>query len=642
MLPETAILDFVALVTSAPAEPSQSDADLAELLTDSSGPIHVDEFAQLGRCLKMAHHAGEIDEEPSEIARTIVDRLRPDVSYIRGFDDSKPWYEAISCVRSQPYLSPLTDRPEMVGLACRRLKKRGAKLTIGTFGPTWDQKSLLNFCRQVDAAASRLGGEVIINQLGARQEASNDIFEAVWLLGEKGLAVHQPKRSAVPVGWLLGLAAKHTHRTNQCRNPKITWASFVELATDIAASLDCQRYSQFDGMFVSPFGILQSLQESLQWRALFFTPQIPPISLHHIQRAFEKEIEDNVPANFAETIRALWTEFTALSLGLQNARCQVFSFNEVSVSYPQLLKFAYRRKTEVNADYTQPIGPPARNDSALVFLDGPKRSLLVRPTAMTVHAFCETIFTLAWKQLSADRARRFVGNIMEAAIASACYNKATIIERGLEYTVGKKRYEIDIAARTDDDLTLIETKAKSLTAEGQSGGSLKFFADYGQSFAKMLEQLARHEHYVRDGATPLANQDGLELSVEKIIVSPTSYGPIGDRMLAGALHGALARATLTSTPEADADMQKNLRAFNDAVSKAWDWVNKSAPRNEKGELDLVRYFMHVHWLDLGQIICALEKTKRVDMALNPIRHLTYGSRDFWTEYAYAVRMRAGG
>ena len=54
-------------------------------------------------------------------------------------------------------------------------------------------------------------------------------------------------------------------------------------------------------------------------------------------------------------------------------------------------------------------------------------------------------------------------------------------------------------------------------------------------------------------------------------------------------------------------------------------------------VDSVRYIMHVSWFDLGQVLYALHRGHSVNGGLSILSHLTFSTRDFWTEVAFADR-----
>jgi hypothetical protein len=47
------------------------------------------------------------------------------------------------------------------------------------------------------------------------------------------------------------------------------------------------------------------------------------------------------------------------------------------------------------------------------------------------------------------------------------------------------------------------------------------------------------------------------------------------------------------------------------------------------------YFIDVFWLDLGQALYVLDRANTVVDAFKPLQFVTFTTRDFWTELAFA-------
>jgi|GEM_PF-2455239 len=635
---------FVDLVRKSEKANITTSRTPAVILSNQNGTFAADEFRRLCASAEMAFHAGEVTDTTADVARTLSDTLRE--GYLYSLTEEIKWIEAISSALASPlpkYPGADPTRAEVVGRACNRIKAGGRQISIQAFGPEWKMPSFQNACRQIDVSVSRLGGRVIIDKIGALLQNQNKIFEGVWLFGDTGLSMGDPKNPAIPYGWLLGLAAKHAHRKNKCRKPEVAWRSLIENATDIAASFDCQRYSQFEGMNVPPLEISRVIEESVRWRGLFFTPQMPNSVLKIIQKAFESELRaNNAPEELKGLVRTLWQESTGLIEMLTTDHSTVLDASYVRTVFPKLAEHASSSSKNVNSSYLLPISVPARSDTQFVFLQGPEKKFLLRPLSMTAQAVCETIFTLIWKTklLKGKQKEKIVGDIMERCLADACEDKADIVRHGMIYNVGRDEYEVDVAARTGNRITLIETKSKPLTAMGQVAGSAMFYQDYAKSYLPMLKQLLRHEKYVKEGQTELLNSDETveDLRIEKIAVSPVSFGPVGDRMLTTHLHSAFFKAKVSPVSGCDEGTVEAVADFNKALKETQNWIIKTAPRNEKDKLKLTPLFLSTHWLDLGQCLFAIKKAGQLDNALKPIRHLSYQSRDFWTEYAFSSRM----
>lgn len=452
----------------------------------------------------------------------------------------------------------------------------------------------------------------------------------------------QMKEPAVPFGWLVGLAARHMHRRNTCRNPSTAWRSLVMQACDVSASFDCQRYSQFEGIGgISPAQIDETMSEAVGWRALFFTPQAPRILLSRLHDAFMQQMPKDRHRSTRELVLALFQEMIDLAGHLRSNGCMEIRHHDARRTYPNLHTHAYASKGSVNQNYLVPVRGEAREDTRVVLFNGPNDILVVRPIAMTIHSFFEVVFGLVWTNIPRKEAEELVGKIIEKVVADACEGKADNVWPDLRYGPKRNGQQIDVAARSGSEVTLIEVKAKTLTRKGQVGTSGQFYADYARSFLPMVCQLARHDHRLRSGSTLIATrEEASALNVERIAVSPVSFGPIGDGLTTTALISALPGVRIHPLRDDDRTAQKSIDAFNEAVSRLMKELAQAIPKDKNGQHDLFEFFLVTHWVDLGQLLVALYHADRVDNAFRPIRHLTTGSRDFWTKFAFAQSLRS--
>ena len=227
---------------------------------------------------------------------------------------------------------------------------------------------------------------------------------------------------------------------------------------------------------------------------------------------------------------------------------------------------------------------------------------------------------------------KFVGNVFEKAIYLACGAKFSSVYEGVHYNVGKKDYEIDVAAKSGRHVILIETKAKMLTSESRTVDMMAFLKDYTNSYLKLLKQLVRHDRNLTKGITPLtgSGEDTSNLHVTKIAVSPLSFGPSSDKTLANALLCSVANARF-KTKTGDPIHAAVVDGLNAAIEEIGGLIK------EDDQDDLFGYMMGVIWLDIGQLLYVLKRCRSLDQLLSPIGNITTGSQDFWTEVANADR-----
>ena len=147
----------------------------------------------------------------------------------------------------------------------------------------------------------------------------------------------------------------------------------------------------------------------------------------------------------------------------------------------------------------------------------------------------------------------------------------------------------------------------------------------------------RHDRNIKCGLTPLIwpDDDPTALRIAKIAVSPLSYGPASDHVRTNALMHSMAQARLVAADGAPKHA-KIIKAFNTKLERCIKEIDQIAPR-EDGKIDMVRYLMGVSWFDLGQLLYALHRGRSVIDAVSVLRHITFSTRDFWTEAAIADR-----
>ena len=207
----------------------------------------------------------------------------------------------------------------------------------------------------------------------------------------------------------------------------------------------------------------------------------------------------------------------------------------------------------------------------------------------------------------------------------------------MPYCAGGKNFEIDAAVRDGNEIVVFESKAKSLTSRARTGDMMAFIDDYTKSFLALVGQLVRHDQNIEHGLTPLTDHDEDlgALRITKIAVSPLSYGPVSDHLVANTLLSSIMHARLVPV-QGDPDHTRILKAFNKKLDQITRDIATVATK-EHGEIDLFGYFIDLFWLDLGQLLYSLHRGRSVPGAVSALRHLTFGTRDFWTEAAFADR-----
>ena len=265
----------------------------------------------------------------------------------------------------------------------------------------------------------------------------------------------------------------------------------------------------------------------------------------------------------------------------------------------------------MNTRYLDPFGAHPRDHDQYVFFEAGNRRVVALPPSLTAAAGCEAIFRLIWSSASSGAASDIVGDTVEKSVAIACRAHTDCVWQKVAYLAGGKNFEIDAAVRDGDEIVVFESKAKSLTSKARTGDMMAFIDDYTKSFLALVGQLVRHDQNIERGLTPLTRDDeDLDaLRITKIAVSPLSYGPGSDHLLANALLNSIVHARLASVQE-DPHHNRILKAFNQKLDQITRDIATAAPK-EHGEIDLFGYFIDLFWLDLGQLLYSLHRGRSV-------------------------------
>ena len=645
MLPDFALDTFVDLFKRAKetgilqaAEPPESALRGGE---GSGNLVYAGEFTQLWRSLKIACAAGDTPEIVVQVFDKIIRQLSEEERCYVPLTCSDAWIEAIQWALPEIESSDSIggDRQLQVGKACQRLRQRGYHVSINAHGPHLDDQTQAAIAQRISFLILQAGGANVAHWICGLVRQKNALHDGLWLLGNQVASIRNTFPPALPIGWLFSLAIRHIHRSPSSRKFRNTLKAAISLATDVAACLDCQRYSQFEEMNLHATDFLRVLGESLTWREVFSLPQVPPRTLTTLREALSivkwpngvEELRHEVDRSFAEVEHLLSVSSDDCLTRIPQHRARE--------QYPILWRQARAEPGEANADYLGPLEASKRNHEKFVFFGAADGDVWVLPCAMTAAAACEVIIG---RILSAIRheAPQIIGATIEKSVFLACRGKADAVYLNEGYYAADGRHlEIDIATRTGQQIVLFETKSKSLTRTSRSGDMVEFLSDYTKSFLSLLKQLVRHDRCLKNGYTPLTEngEDLQTISVMKVAVSPLSYGPASDKVLTNVLLCSMAHARLTST-DAEPRRDRILDEFNKTLEEIeTEWAEIGGPEN--GEIDLFRCMLDVFWLDLGELLYVLDRGLTVEKGLSALKNLTFATRDFWTEAAFADRQQ---
>lgn len=641
MLEDRDLARFLGAFASAKSSAAAAPSDNLGLAVDQGGLFSA-EIWRLSRSMQIASVLGEAPVE----AAIMCDRIRSQIGDQQcvPLDNAEAWKQAIVWALNQGALDPGFEtgkwyaRQQLVGDACRRMRQQGYEVAVGAYGPNLSAKSQQAICLKIDSLVALVGGGETLSKVCRILKDQNLVHDGMWLFGDRIPGVLQTKLPTLPYGWLFSLGLKHTGRAGSARKPEIAWETLATLATDFAASLDCERYGPWEDFNLHAASFHRALRDTLIWREVFTLPQAPAQVVTRIEAVLRNELNVADQDQLGVRIEALFNEIEAVLARSADDRPTLARREATERQLPILWRLARGASGRVNKSYFTPLEASTRNQDSLILFDRGTQQVLTLPRALTAAAACEMVFKLIWSKLEHKRASNIVGTTFEKVISHACQGKASIVASNRKYDVGSQLFELDVATREGGKIVLIETKAKSLTGRARSGDIFAFFADYADSFLAMVEQLARHERHFMKGMSPLseAGDNFADIRLIKVAVSPLSYGPISDKGLAGNVLRALATASMHAKSRDDPAALKAIDKFNAAVRSSVAEIALNAPMRD-GLLDLNAYLIDIFWLDLGQVLYVLDRSHTAWDSFALLKNLTFSTRDFWTEMALVDR-----
>ena len=616
-----------------PSPPTKPDA-LLRSKTKSSELMHRNELWRLRKSLKIAVAAGDIPESTHNILHTIVQDLRHDGFIYLPLTSSKQWLDAVAWalhhpIHPEPDLG--NDRQWVVGNACRKLRDRGYAVDIDSKGPRIDASVRNEIALRVDTQIKRFGGIPTAEEFFRLFRNSGKLHEGMWTLGNTPVSSDQLAQPSIPMGWLLAVALRNIRALPRPIQSTTDWTSAVQLATDFAATTDCQRYNQFDGLYLEGPDIPPAIDETLNWLELFMLPQVQVSVLPILRSAFTKIEWPIGTEETRDNIELLFVELEQLISSLSPHGLTQMPKRETVADYPLLWEHGRMPSKCARVGHLDPLEEHARDHEKYVFFEADDQSIVVLPPSLTAAAGIATIFRQV-RKLAKNSASIVAGATIEKSVAIACQSHQNKVWKNVSYVANGQTFEMDVVAREGNEIVLFEAKAKSLTSKARIGDRIAFFADYTKSFLALLRQLVRHETHIKSGLTPITKEgeDLRSLKVTKIAVSPLSYGPVSDRLLINSLIHALASSNLESL-NGDPHHTQVLQEFKKAVQQLIQGIDKIAPLSKDGRVRMDHYLHDVLWLDLGQLLYAIQRGRSLAAGLGALKHLSFCTRDFWTE-----------
>ncbi|MDA8376945.1 MAG: hypothetical protein M0Z50_07790 [Planctomycetia bacterium] len=488
----------------------------------------------------------------------------PQVSaYVRVLDEESAWLEAMHIGRAFMVLKrfPFSNaRTKAVADAATRIKRHGYAFSIRSGRYQISPKVIENIVDQIRKYLRHLGCiNVLANIMRVAIDSYPYGYEQI-LFGRRyasGLGYRPP---GLPIGLLYNIAVNLPAQGASVRNSQRLMNRAFNLARDLVAMLDLEPYSQFAFLGLNAQALEEGLREvahfdhcfSLRQWHLSFTQQFLTV---FFGESFDADMKRRLGWNVADAVQLAQVLKTHARPGTQVLPIPIFVETGLDPGvFKSMLPFFAHREGEANKNYRSPFGAagPDVTFKPLILLKGD--SVVLPAASVLGPAMFEATFA-AWRTIKTDQeiaslrgdAAERLTNYLFAKHGFQPSFKNAIYDMG-EQGAG----ECDLVFEDEENIILVECKAKALTRgamTGMQGDALLDFA--GGLFASQAQAL-RHERILRSAGL-IHFRDGTKLEfrdrrITRLTATLLDHGALQDRWMFRNAYNALLSAQFTCDP----------------------------------------------------------------------------------------------
>lgn len=546
------------------------------------------------------------------------------------------------------------SRSIAVANAAKRLKAAGYEIEIVNGQVQLTAAGDLHLRDRIVSLCQELGGLPIVDTILRFIQAKYDERFGRYQLGREVRTTPGPPIPQVPWPYLLQLGVKF-HRTMPAGTASDEmFQDLVRLTTDAMSLYDVQPYSAFETMLNSEYTIGQFLRRSAFYDSAFVLNQIRTSDAQKLyRRIFCADRLSSLAVNgiTLETVvrvcDAIFEVVRPTTISTLNAelvsQTSGIPVNEVTCVLDDVLTHKASAPNE-NLSF-----PPLSTEIDFGFrplLQLPDGTYCLLPTAITGAAFYEALASFA------RQAKKTVDD--DIGETAEDFIKSQLSTRGVTYKSGVYKLpkmavckiesgECDIVVETQDTILLLELKKKALTRLARSGSDIKLFIDLSLSLIDAQLQTMRHEAALREfGQLKLVSRDGNETvldwnnrAIERIALTVLDFGSVQDRGTLLEFLSICCRVNFHSSDPAYAKEFGELREKQEELRRLGQIIGEFDQNIKK------RPFFSCWFLSVPQLLLILDKVscnEDLRKELWQTRNVTFGSQDFYREYAYVLQI----
>jgi hypothetical protein len=643
------------IATSSNEDRATKQSQIRTLLSRIEGGFLADVPFALVKPTAIAVRMGKIPTERYIALNEICDALRSSgTRCVADFDDAAAWAAAIRIGRGlvsenssgNLYLNHFS-RDQAVALAARRIEARGFPVQINTFGVAFAPEVLTAICAEIEEAIRQIGGQAIVEATFRFHRDQKRFYHGSLLFGRRVTQTSQPREPQIPWHFLYNLALKHFEATPTKPRDQSTFVRMLELAQDMAAVIDTEAYSSFDGMTgIGHSRFHNALLDRVIYDELFAFEQWQPEVATNLFCRLVEHIADEVaelPLCTTDEWKAFGTAVLALAPEndiLLSRPNKCFKHGIAPALAERMFEALGLRCAEVNGDYRTPLDTSARKSPTAPFYRLTGARYLLPPRALVARGLYEAFYRQL-RDANVPDLENVMGRALEKLTDEAITrtgsapNIAREKYRLTRARKGKDQFDIDAMCFDEKTIQMFECKKKALTNLSRAGNTLVVSNDFVMGFLAPIIQSIRHELQLRD-PKGLTLSDGRKFALEerqirRYAVTMTDHGSMQDSAFLRNMVLALWGVILSSADPAHND---TANAINVKLHEMVAGVTAISELSGIPLEDALRSFAHnCAWFSIDQLFFFCSRATTIQSAFGYLRSTTFGTGDVMNEYA---------
>ncbi|MGD9679901.1 MAG: hypothetical protein AB7W16_01845 [Candidatus Obscuribacterales bacterium] len=543
-------------------------------------------------------------------------------------------------------------REVALGNASKVLRCYGFEVDIED-GPRLSPISIARFNDEIESLCKELGGKQIIDHLlKSIDQCWDPILKRYHLSRIVSSGANQPIPQ-IPWGYLLQLGIKFAaSETKDSLDNQRRWTHLIELLVAGIALEDVQPYTSLEPFVQGPDSILEFLQRSVLYDAMFTITQIRADHaqmicdglLHYDQ--FNDLKHDGIALRTAVEagIRAIdrAAEKRISRVSLTDLESNTATRDEIT----RICESVFTQSAGLNQQLSYPPRSTSIDSLFYPLIDAPGYCAL--PKSICAPQVIESLLTFirnAWNQQTGinETLGKWTEHFLLERLAAHGVSARSGTYQARIGNSKQKELQCDCVIETAETIFFIELKNKPLTRKARSGTDIDLVVDLCQSVLGTQVQALRHEVALKTNRQirwtwSSDDQDKLEWNdrrIDRMSVSLFDFASLQDKASLIAFLNTCCRVEI-GTYSVDSQIQKKFVELNESLHELRFLLEELVKLGSvKRNLFIDSWFVSVP--QLLQILDSVNSNEDFERELLRVKHVTTGYRDFYREYGDAIR-----